>query len=201
MEAIGALKQRHFNNAFENDDDPLAIFSPEKLVDAAIRSPFSHFDLSTLDGDGAGKKKHSAFSGKKTVFAAWGLLIGFLALISAITFQIHYSLPTPVHEGRNSVTGQPQFSEENVRQVVRYMTRDIGYRVVGTEQEQETKTYLIKELSALQEQARIESLRGAQNLPNFDMWVQVGDGSHRFDFMSKGKSMILIRGAGSERND
>ncbi|KAG0048550.1 hypothetical protein BGZ83_006513 [Gryganskiella cystojenkinii] len=199
MEALSALKQRHFKS-FENDDDPLAIFSAEKLVDAAIRSPFNNFDLSTIDGDNGdsgtsrqsllqsalgSKKKHSAFSTKKTVLAAWGLFLGFLALISMITFQLHYSLPTPVYEGKSPVTGQLQFSEENVRRVVRYMTQNIGYRVVGTEQELETKNYLIKELSSLKEQAYIESLRGVQDLPNFDMWVQVADGSHRFDFMSK----------------
>ncbi|KAF8990032.1 hypothetical protein BGZ52_000419, partial [Haplosporangium bisporale] len=98
---------------------------------------------------------------------------------------LHYALPTPLTEGKDPISGQAQFSEHNVREIVRYMTRDIGYRVVGTEQELVTKTYLIKELARLREEARVESLFGAKDLPNFDMWVQVGDGSHRFDFMSK----------------
>jgi hypothetical protein len=52
----------------------------------------------------------------------------------------------------------------------------------------ETERYLIREIRAIKEQAKIEAARGAVGLPNFDMWVQVDDGSHRFDFMSKGKN-------------
>ncbi|KAG9069062.1 hypothetical protein KI688_009953 [Linnemannia hyalina] len=211
METIDALKQRHFNNTFDNDDQDnnhtptVSLFSPETLVDAAIRSPFGnafmadhrisknpstgHHRKSTSTNSqytlGAAKKTHSGFSGLKTILSAWAVFLGFLTVIVMVMFQIHYTLPVPVYEGQDPVTGKLQFSEENVRVIVRHMTRDIGYRVVGTEQELETKNYLIKELAALKDQARLESLRGAQDLPNFDMWVQVGDGSHRFDFMSK----------------
>ncbi|KAF8934516.1 hypothetical protein BGZ47_010347 [Haplosporangium gracile] len=210
METINALKHRHFNNAFDNDDDDnnntptVSLFSPETLVDAAIRSPFGgafmgdhrtskastgHHRKSTSTTSqyslGAAKKTHSGFSGLKTILSAWAVFLGFLAVIVMVMFQVHYTLPVPIYEGQDPVTGKLQFSEENVRVVVRHMTRDIGYRVVGTEQELETKNYLIKELAALKDQARLESLRGSQDLPNFDMWVQVGDGSHRFDFMSK----------------
>lgn len=218
METINALKHRHFNNAFDNDDQDnnntptVSLFSPETLVDAAIRSPFGnafmadhrtsnastgHHRKSTSTNSqyslGTAKKTHSGFSSLKTILSAWAVFLGFLALIVMVMFQIHYTLPVPVYEGQDPVTGKLQFSEENVRVVVRHMTRDIGYRVVGTEQELETKNYLIKELAALKDQARLESLRGAQDLPNFDMWVQVGDGSHRFDFMSKGSSSITIQ--------
>ncbi|KAG0317633.1 hypothetical protein BGZ97_005098 [Linnemannia gamsii] len=213
MEAINALKHRHFNNAFDSDDDnnnspSVSLFSPETLVDAAIRSPFGgafiaadrtsnhastghHHRKSTSTTSqyplGTAKKSHSGFSSLKTILSAWTVFLGFLAVIVLVMFQIHYTLPAPVYEGQDPVTGKPQFSEENVRIVVRHMTRDIGYRVVGTEQELETKNYLIKELATLKDQARLASLRGgsAQDLPNFDMWIQVGDGSHRFDFMSK----------------
>ncbi|KAF9156203.1 hypothetical protein BG015_006788 [Linnemannia schmuckeri] len=210
METINALKHRHFNNAFDNDDDDnnntptVSLFSPETLVDAAIRSPFGgafmadHRTSSASTGHhrksasttsqyslGTATKTHSGFSGLKTILSAWAVFLGFLAVIVMVMFQIHYTLPVPVYEGQDPVTGKLQFSEENVRVIVRHMTRDIGYRVVGTEQELETKNYLIKELAALKDQARLESLRGSQDLPNFDMWVQVGDGSHRFDFMSK----------------
>ncbi|KAI8356061.1 hypothetical protein B0O80DRAFT_401189 [Mortierella sp. GBAus27b] len=72
------------------------------------------------------------------------------------------------------------------------MTQDIGYRVVGTEQELDTKNYLVSKITSLRDEARRETLRGSQGLPNFDMWVQVGDGSHRFDFMSKGKFVMKM---------
>ncbi|KAF9952074.1 hypothetical protein BGZ72_006553 [Mortierella alpina] len=202
METLSALKQRHFTNPFDDEDDPLphaSLFSPERLVDAAIRSPFNVYaDRSSVKGTKAklgsdrSKTRSSSFSNLKAILSAWGLFLGFLALIVSVMFRLHYTLPTAVFEGVNPVSGKLQFSEENVRRVVRYMTKDIGYRVVGTEQEQETKNYLIKELTALKEEAKIEGLRRAQELPNFDMWVQVGDGSHRFDFMSKGMSSLWI---------
>ncbi|KAF9326824.1 hypothetical protein BG006_009793 [Podila minutissima] len=168
MEALGALKQRHFKSVFDSGDD---------VIDATLQDIHTH-TRST-------KKVHSSFSSPKTILQAWGLFLGFLFVIVMITFQLHYTLPTPLTEGNDPISGQAQFSEHNVRELVRYMTRNIGYRVVGTEQELETKTYLIKELARLREEARVAFLFGAKNLPNFDMWVQVGDGSHRFDFMSK----------------
>ncbi|KAF9180962.1 hypothetical protein BGZ50_005791 [Haplosporangium sp. Z 11] len=163
----------------------------QTLVDAAIRSHSrsnSKSKSASVDYDDyskSSKRKRSTFSNLKATFTAWGIFIGFLVLILVIVYQIHYKLPAPVYEGTDPVSGKLQFSEENVRQVVRHMTRDIGYRVVGTDQELETKNYLIRELSNLKEKARLERLRGLHDLPHFDMWIQVGDGSHRFDFMSK----------------
>ncbi|KAG0370988.1 hypothetical protein BGZ54_001753 [Gamsiella multidivaricata] len=191
MATLQALKQRHLRTLSDDLDlsetDSNALFRDSKR----IHSP---------------TKVHSSFSPIKTVLRAWGLFVGFMALLVLITYQIHYTLPTPVHEPSNPVTGQVQFSEANVRKVVRHLSEDIGYRVVGTEQELETKKYLIKELMQLKDDARIARLRKQDEAavaaaaagtakerqtdlawPNFDMWVQVGDGSHRFDFMSKGK--------------
>ncbi|KAF9990085.1 hypothetical protein BGZ75_003632 [Mortierella antarctica] len=202
MKTLSALKQRHFTNPFDDDEAPLphaSLFSPERLVDAAIRSPFNVYaDRSSAKGVKASvggdrnKTRTSSFSNLKAILSAWGLFLGFLALIVSVVFRLHYTLPTAVYEGVDPVSGKPQFSEENVRRVVRYMTKDIGYRVVGTEQELETKNYLIRELMTLKDEAKLEGLRHAQELPNFDMWVQVGDGSHRFDFMSKGKSFFSM---------
>ncbi|KAG0344148.1 hypothetical protein BG004_004698 [Podila humilis] len=169
MASPNALKQRHQKQASDQ------------------HQPSIHSLDTKHHASGHPQKSHSAFSSLKTVLSAWTMFVGFLALLSLISYQLHYTLPSPVIESSDPVTGLPQFSEENARKVVRHLSSDIGYRVVGTEQELETKQYLIKELSALQEQARIQGLRGAEGLPKFDMWVQVDDGSHRFDFMSKGK--------------
>ncbi|KAF9984633.1 hypothetical protein BGZ65_013025 [Modicella reniformis] len=166
MDVPGALKQRHFKGPFDSDERDLSgvsLFSPEVLVDAALRSSFVSFgtriqgkeSLGYGEGTRSNKKQPSSFSSPKTAFSAWCLFLGFLFLIIAVTFRVHYTLPSPVYEGLDVISGKPQFSEENVRQIIRYMTQDIGYRVVGTEQELDTKNYL------------------------------VGDGSHRFDFMSK----------------
>ncbi|KAF9296074.1 hypothetical protein BGZ88_000788 [Linnemannia elongata] len=144
-------------------------------------------------------KAHSGFSSRKTILSAWATLLGFLLILGIINYQLHYTLPTPVQDTTNPVTGEVQFSEESVRKVVRHLANDIGYRVVGTEQEVEAKEYLIKELVQLKEQSLVAQHRwNGKNkaaetqdvsFPNFDMWVQVSDGSHRFDFMSKGNVM------------
>ncbi|KAF9925977.1 hypothetical protein FBU30_004330 [Linnemannia zychae] len=140
-------------------------------------------------------KAHSAFSSRKTILSAWMSLVGFLLVLGFINYQLHYTLPQPVQEPFHPQTGKVQFSEESVRQVVRHLAGDIGYRVVGTEQEVEAKDYLIKELVRLKEESHVAKLRWASgtsleedkgmSFPDFDMWVQVSDGSHRFDFMSK----------------
>ncbi|KAI1316600.1 hypothetical protein EDD11_009725 [Mortierella claussenii] len=183
MAALQALTQRHFKTESNDQDDD-------------YHSPAAPLDFSK---HGAPPTKiHSSFSSTKTILRAWGTLLCFLSFLVLITFQIHYRLPTPVQDATD-LSGQVQFSEANVRRTVRHLSEDIGYRVVGTEQELETKTYLIKELTQLKEDARVANLRRQQSQatagttglqqtwPHFDMWVQVGDGSHRFDFMSKGK--------------
>ncbi|KAG0020782.1 hypothetical protein BGZ82_011510 [Podila clonocystis] len=116
---------------------------------------------------------------------AWICYIGFLALLFAAAFQTHYALPSPVSELYNPTTGQAQFAESNVRRIVKHMSEKIGYRIVGTEQDQETQTYLLSEIKALEKQAEVQALRGVDGLPKFETWVQVADGSHQFDFMSK----------------
>lgn len=117
---------------------------------------------------------------------AWLYYIGFLALLFAAAFRAHYALPAPVSELYNPTTGQAQFAESNVRRIVKHMSEQIGYRIVGTEQDQETQTYLLSEIKDLEKQAEIQALRGVDGLPKFETWVQVADGSHQFDFMSKG---------------
>ncbi|KAF9565623.1 hypothetical protein EC968_004055 [Mortierella alpina] len=145
----------------------------------APSSDHSSQDYSAIDnkhGLAPPKKVHSAFSPLRTVLSAWGIFLAFMALLVLITYQIHYTLPTPVRESINPVTGEVQFSEENVRVIVRHLSEDIGYRVVGTEQELETKQYLIKELTKLKDEAHIAGLRRPATddaLPNFDMWVQM----------------------------
>lgn len=136
-------------------------------------------------------KGHPAHSLKNSALASWTFFLGFVSLLALFAYHRHYSLPTPVIEERHPVTGKAQFSEGNVRKLTRHLSEDIGLRLIGTESVDETERYLIREIRALKEQAKIEAARGAVGLPNFDMWVQIDDGSHRFDFMSKGKKTAV----------
>ncbi|KAF9184811.1 hypothetical protein BGZ51_003124 [Haplosporangium sp. Z 767] len=120
-----------------------------------------------------------------TPFNAWATFLGFILLLAFVAYRGHYQLPAPVTEGINPITGQTQFSEANVRELTAHLSEDIGLRLIGTEQVEETEKYLIKEIKAFKDQSKIKAARGTVGLPNFDMWIQVDDGSHRFDFMSK----------------
>ncbi|KAF9429994.1 hypothetical protein BGZ94_008725 [Podila epigama] len=124
-------------------------------------------------------------SRRTTALSAWLYYLGFLAFLYMVAFQAHYTLPTPVSEPYNPISGLPQFAESNVRRVVKHLSEDIGYRIVGTAQDQETQTYLLGEIKSLEAQAKLHTLKGASGLPTIETWVQVADGSHRFDFMSK----------------
>ncbi|KAG0324209.1 hypothetical protein BG004_003521 [Podila humilis] len=125
-------------------------------------------------------------SGPTRPAPAWFFYIGFLALLFGVAFQAHYTLPTPVTQLYDPVTGEPQFSESNVRRIVKYLSKDIGYRIVGTEQDQETQLYLLSEIKDLERrQALAQAQAQIKELPKLDTWVQVANGSHQFDFMSK----------------
>ncbi|KAF9109497.1 hypothetical protein BGX27_007561 [Mortierella sp. AM989] len=198
-----ALKQRHLKTVKGNND-----------ID--IGDSFNNLDsLSSEDENMRGKpfpKKqsrnleiqqlYSHFQQQHPHLTAWILYVSFLFSLMAFACQIHYALPTPIPSELGAVldpvTGlyQYRFSEENVRKVVKHLSEEIGYRIVGTEQDHETQVYLMKELHQLKNQAQREGARlmarqsgqdktDLRTLPQFDMWVQVADGSHQFDFMSK----------------
>ncbi|KAI1310510.1 hypothetical protein EDD11_003748 [Mortierella claussenii] len=95
----------------------------------------------------------------KSALQSWIFLLSFLALLALFAYHRHYTLPTPVLEGRNSKTGQVQFSEANVRKLTEYLSEDIGLRLVGTETVDETERYLLREIKTLQEQAKVEAAR------------------------------------------
>ncbi|KAF9208321.1 hypothetical protein BGZ49_009174 [Haplosporangium sp. Z 27] len=116
---------------------------------------------------------------------SWVYFLGFLSFLASYAYNCHYALPKPIMEGRNPVTGELQFSEANVRALTGHLSENIGLRLIGTESVDETERYLIREIKSLKEQAKMVEAAGNIDLPNFDMWIQVNDGSHRFDFMSK----------------
>ncbi|KAF9393375.1 hypothetical protein CPC16_002166 [Podila verticillata] len=174
-DALPVLKQRHPNNNHQSDTPPTAglhDIKDDTLSGTDEKKPLlSNTSLSTTQLFKAAP--------------AWLYYIGFLALLFGAAFQAHYALPAPVSELYNPTTGQAQFAESNVRRIVKHLSEEIGYRIVGTEQDQETQTYLLSEIKALEKQAEVQALRGVNGLPMFETWVQAADGSHQFDFMSK----------------
>ncbi|KAG0230894.1 hypothetical protein BGW42_000616 [Actinomortierella wolfii] len=200
-----ALKQRHLKTTLENviDEslstiDGLDIQSIAHLAEYQRGSKHGHLGGQS-DDEITKKPRRGALGslkwtnpfteryGAKSALSGWTVFLGFLALVIMTTFQLQYhNMPTPVLTDTDPVTGQPHFSEGNVRRIVHHLSSNIGWRLVGTPEELEAKNYLIHELDTLREQSRIHGLKHPElTLPKMDIWVQVGDGSHRFDFMSK----------------
>lgn len=193
----GSLKTDHLHNG-----DPPATLT--RLDDAKAEG--YHMDNDSNTGQVRSRSTRSTH-------ALW-LYLGFLVSLLLLAHRIHYSLPTPVSSEEGLMLDPSsghlhlRFSEENVRKIVRHLSDDIGYRIVGTAQDQETQDYLIQEITAMKEHAKRERLRGAltvgaketrASLPQFETWIQVADGSHQFDFMSKGIYANIDREIGSGR--
>lgn len=215
------MKQRH--PASLRNDPPsrpprgLDALSPPPLPASTSNKhphPHPYQQLCLKSNEKNSRTGKDSFRLHRTIFGACALYLGFLISLAILAFHLHYSLPTPVSSADGALvidplTGQKQFSEENVRRVVRHLSEDIGYRVVGTEQDQETQVYLMNEIQALREQAEKESAKRLTfaltegggvipaAFPTFDVWTQKDDGAHQFDFMSKGMlysfiSLILL---------
>ncbi|GJJ75602.1 hypothetical protein EMPS_07960 [Entomortierella parvispora] len=167
-----ALKQRHQNGG---------------------RSPRSGNRGSSLPGsqDLRGKtlQSHSTKAhvhhSSRSIFSSWTYLLGFLVVLVSVAHWGNTRLPTPLNEPFDPKTGITQYSEANVRKITKTLSEDIGLRLVGTIQMVDAEEYLIREIKSMQEQALIATAKGAKDLPKFEYWTQVNDGSHRFDFMSK----------------
>ncbi|KAF9900726.1 hypothetical protein EC991_006946 [Linnemannia zychae] len=208
MTSLGdkTLKQRLANPL--RDDSPSApthdldILSSPPLVNAQNRHAYQRGSPGSTSSEKTQRPSKTKPHHSHSAFGACALYLGFLVSLVALAFKLHYTLPAPVSSAEgalvvDSSTGQRQFSEENVRKTVRHLSEDIGYRIVGTEQDQETQTYLLNEIHALKAQAERESARRSSSMssgdrndftgafPKFDVWVQKDDGAHQFDFMSK----------------
>jgi hypothetical protein len=58
---------------------------------------------------------------------------------------------------------------------------------VGTVEEQQSYEYINDVVTAYKKEAQ-----GLPGSPKFDVWVQQGTSSHRFDIMDKSKQLLLL---------
>lgn len=114
----------------------------------------------------------------------------FNALLSVLTIWSHYSLPTPRDIHVDSLEAQPHFSETKSLEYIRTLSEDIGYRIVGTQQHIDAERYveaLVKQYEGWHTTRSADDLANRTNHQGdtqVEVWTQVGDGAHRFDFMS-----------------
>ncbi|GAA5923073.1 uncharacterized protein JCM15063_003520 [Sporobolomyces koalae] len=133
------------------------------------------------------------------------LILGpILALLTYTSVSLHYSLPTPIAHERDPSTGTPVFSEQRAMGYIRDLAsyNDVDntprYRIVGTKEMQRTDEYILDAVDRIKRE--IVDDHPARDDMQIEVWHQVGDGSHLFDFMDKmvwkkyfGISNIVVR--------
>lgn len=121
----------------------------------------------------------------------WGPIRSILALspllIGAPLFALrqHYTLPEPLTELYNPTTKQPQLSEARILSHAKYLSEDIGYRIVGTKEHALGDEWMIQQAKELDDVCTRAKERSPERKLECEWWWQQGSGSHRFDMMNK----------------
>ncbi|EPQ26656.1 uncharacterized protein PFL1_05636 [Pseudozyma flocculosa PF-1] len=84
--------------------------------------------------------------------------------------------------GGDPVALSSHFSEANAVSVMHHLSVGIGYRIVGTKQHVEAEDWL-EEILRRYEGWHDTGLAGTGTRTQVEVWKQLGDGAHRFDFM------------------
>ncbi|KAK0524242.1 hypothetical protein OC834_003462 [Tilletia horrida] len=124
-------------------------------------------------------------SGRTNSLVLLPIIAIFIALVGYLSLHLHYQLPTPrsaADSAASEAKGQGAlFSEENALNVMQRLV-DIGYRIVGTPEHVEAEDWLEKEVRKYEGVHTTGT--GPGNQTQVEVWKQIGDGAHRFDFMS-----------------
>lgn len=131
------------------------------------------------------------------------ILVPILTLLTYTSVHLHYKLPAPEPREWDAATATPIFSERRamkyIKDLASYNDADSTprYRIVGTKEMQRTDEYLLDAIDRIRREMVDQHPRGGMQL---EVWHQVGDGSHLFDFMDKmvwkkyfGISNIVVR--------
>jgi hypothetical protein len=151
---------------------------------------------------GQAKRRPGEGSGERTrskILGSWFTVILSALCGIALAFHFHYKVPLPAnHLGYNAETGLSDFSELNAMNIISHLSDTIGYRkltmfftrsiclingllgIVGTIEEQQSYEYINDVITQYKNEAQ-----GIVGSPKFDIWVQQGTSSHRFDIMDK----------------
>ncbi|KAI8460332.1 hypothetical protein BY996DRAFT_4574820 [Phakopsora pachyrhizi] len=153
--------------------------SPSNSRSAPLgRTPVT-FDRKT---DGALKERRNR---------SWMSLILFVCtfvILSSVSFHLRYALPKPrplpvlnqSNQAKNDSLSSNYFSETLANQYIHHLADEIGYRVVGTEEMQDSVEYLLEVLGELKTQSQ-----AIGSTKKFEIFHQQDDGAHLFEFMNK----------------
>ncbi|BGP28517.1 hypothetical protein JCM10296v2_000252 [Rhodotorula toruloides] len=128
------------------------------------------------------------------------VILPLLALFTYVSVHLHYALPEPQH-ALFSPDGTPVFSESKamryIHDLAAYGDGTPRYRIVGTKEMVETDNYLLDKIAEIREEVVQRHPNGGMQV---EVWHQIGDGTHLFDFMDKkvwkkyfGISNVIVR--------
>ncbi|KAG6852572.1 hypothetical protein C0991_010901, partial [Blastosporella zonata] len=81
-------------------------------------------------------------------------------------------------------TNLPQISEAQILGFAKYLSEDIGYRSVGTEEHAIADAWMVQQAETMKRNCEDVVAASGRKL-QCEVWRQEGSGSHRFDMMSK----------------
>lgn len=132
----------------------------------------------------------------------WIHLIQVLAMyifIATLTLWSHYHLPKPRSIDTNRLDEPVHFSELKALEHISTLSDEIGYRIVGTKEHVEAekfienivkgyegwhKTVVEEDLAQPQGNNTMQRRTDPRGDTQVEVWTQIADGAHRFDFMS-----------------
>jgi hypothetical protein len=99
-------------------------------------------------------KKTQKIKSKRSFKSKYPLKVLFasIILLTAFSFARFNHLPT-VKESGFDLNGNPQFSETLARNTLKFLTIDIGLRVIGTRNELRAVAFLLDKLQLLKQQS------------------------------------------------
>jgi hypothetical protein len=138
-----------------------------------------------------------------SLFPSLLILLPILSLLTYTSVTLHYALPEPQVQEWDASGVNPIFSERRAMKYIKDLAsyNDVDstprYRIVGTKEMQRTDEYLLAAIEQIKLEMVDQHPEGGMQL---EVWHQVGDGSHLFDFMDKmvwkkyfGISNIVVR--------
>ncbi|KAI9484020.1 MAG: hypothetical protein EXX96DRAFT_560529 [Benjaminiella poitrasii] len=118
---------------------------------------------------------------RRNILLSWSIVVLSIFCGISMASYFHYKIPSPTnHLGYNTKTGLSDFSENNAMNIISHLSDTIGYRIVGTIEEKQSYEYIHDLVRQYKKEAQ-----GNMGSPKFDIWVQQGSSSHRFDIMDK----------------
>ncbi|WBW73084.1 ER metallopeptidase Erm1 [Schizosaccharomyces osmophilus] len=108
-------------------------------------------------------------------------LFALIVLMTQIVSYFHNSLISPV-DSLYKPDGTPQLSEKAIMRHVKELSENIGYRILGTVEQDRARRYIMDEVLAIQKNLENSPL---SNTHEIEVYYESGDGAHLFDFMNK----------------